>query len=164
MIDIKELEIGNIVLKENPNHGNLEELCRVFNIRDSVASLERLGKYINSKGLFKKFPKIEQNNALIIIQNPVDFHLLKPVNITQDILIRCGFRSTEDDYTFIKNIQPNIYDVNLYCHESKGFSVELVDYNVNDVKKKHSEWFNGLHKLQNIYYEFTKIELNINLQ
>lgn len=170
MIAITELRIGNIVLKRNPNYNNLYELCQVFHIGDNVASLKKLRKYVDFDGKVNDLPEMNKNRRHIISQNPVDCSLLKPVNITEDLLIRCGFKSTKDDYTFIKNIRSNInvdtniYDVNLYRHESKDFSVELVDCNVDDVKKKHSERFNYLHNLQNIYYEFTKIELNINLQ
>lgn len=115
-MNVKELRIGNYVID------NLE-ICQVIQI-------EANGNVMTS--CTSKFP----------ISNVED---LKPVELTQEILLKCGF---ESKYFGIKTFYNPLMELD---HD---FYLMGVDYGV---KIKH------LHQLQNLYFVLTGKELEIKL-
>jgi hypothetical protein len=76
--------------------------------------------------------------------------LIKPIPLTAEILIKCGFRQILDNYLFEKVINEtltlNVYKEGISLH-SKGCNFEIT------LPVFH------LHRLQNLWFELTNTEL-----
>ena len=137
MIQANELRIGNKLLF-------LGEIVTFKNITE-----------IREDGIFwiKTFePKIECKN----------FHF-KPIPLSEEILLKCGFELNED-----------LGDMKYYQipNEKRGFGVcfdhdEIVFYlfNIKGITNLiyDESFFQYLHQLQNLYFTLTGKELEINL-
>jgi len=74
---------------------------------------------------------------------------IKPIPITDDILLKCGFDKNDNMFTDNKLVGIEIYDEDLH------FRVLCGNYCLCVI--------NNLHQLQNLYYALTGEELNIKL-
>lgn len=120
MIDVKELRIGNYVRPKNDN-GRESKIGTVFAINNYLVS-------------------VNDNN------NPYDYHLLEPIQITKDILSKCNFVKREWGDTVV--YYNPLMELDAY------FRLNGVDYNI-EVKY--------LHQLQNLYFDLTGKELEVKM-
>lgn len=146
MIAIDELIVGSYVLKENPNHGNRNEICKVsIKVDNSQVSLIRMRVFED----FTEIPVLKDDFRYIQPSNPVDIHLIKPCPLNIISLEEFGFESeslNEYTQTFVKHPLEIIYNI------ANGF-----EYNINGHFAKAS----SLHQLQNLYYTLTKNTLKL---
>jgi len=127
----------------------------------------RIGNWINIQGNFKKVLGIDylHKEHLIISDGYYQLDWCEPIPLTEEILLKCGFRMGKGKWGNTFSIM-----------ESNGyvcmFDVEhWTDTDVNS--KYHNYWhtrglLNGnklkhLHQLQNLYFALTNQELNIEL-
>lgn len=96
--------------------------------------------------------------------NNYDYHLLEPVPLTEDILLKCGFEKTNCDFVF----QNKEYDIFFDMKEDGG---SCSDYN-EGIEINHpymSPYYDlvircvHLHRLQNKFYEITGKELEVKI-
>lgn len=120
MIDIKELRIGNYVFPKNSSGADSVKGI-VFSLNDYLVSVK--------------------GNS-----NQYDYHLLEPIPLTEELLLKCGFEKHKwgDVVVYYNPL------IELDAH----FCLKGVDYNIQ-VK--------NLHQLQNIYLDLTGKELEVNL-
>lgn len=128
MIKPNELRLGNYVAVKN--HGE-EVIGKVFAINENLIS-------------------VDGGN------NNYDYHLLEPIPLSEEILLKCGF----------ENFGYGIFDIPLNNSCDKSFSIqdgfcflagENSDCVFNTKKVEH------LHQLQNLYFAITGKELEVNL-
>lgn len=141
MIVSDELIVGSYVLKENPNHGDRNEICKVsIKVDNSKVSLISMRVFEDFSGI----PILKDDFRYIQPSNPVDIHLIKPCPLNIISLKELGFESESlNEYTqkFVKHPLEIIYNL------ANGF-----EYNING----HFVEASSLHQLQNLYYILTK--------
>lgn len=129
MIDVKELRIGNYVFPKNGS-GAVSVIGEVFAIDDYRVSVK--GNH-----------------------NQYDYHLLEPIPLTKELLLKCGFVYNAVDESFDRlNLRVRILGNS--CCAFIGFEVGTgkVWYDANlEIK--------SLHQLQNINFVLTGKELEI---
>lgn len=159
MIDVRELRINNLVLKENPNTKQ-NEICKVFciNSGDNRISLERLGKSIDEGGSIMKIC-INKEDRYIFPVNPVDINCVEGFTITEGILLISGFKLCSKT---INQLCSDVYRLNIdKCNvvfEAVGGTVMVLS-NGNCLCNNITTF----HQLQNIYFDLTGQELEVNL-
>ncbi|KAA4671612.1 hypothetical protein F3B42_14315 [Bacteroides ovatus] len=156
MININELRINSLVLKENPNIKQ-NEICKIFciNGEDNCVSLERLGKVVDSVGKVTKISITPQERYIFPV-NPVDIHCIESFLLTEELLLKCGFVYNADDCFDKQNIRLRILGNSI----SVGWGCE-----VGSGKEWHDTnmEIKFLHQLQNLYFAMTSKELDVNL-
>ncbi len=118
MIDVKELRIGNYVYPRNDS-GKESQLGTVSAVYDRLVC-------------------VNGNHS------PYDYHLLEPVQITENILSKCKFVKRELDDMVVYYNPPMELDA--------YFRLNRVGY---DVEVKY------LHQLQNLFFDLTGKELEV---
>ena len=113
----------------------------------------RVGNWVNYLGDNMQFDEID----LSYLFNPsIDIYKtdLEPIPLTEEILLKCGFeKSAWDNYSTFRN---------MFCSEGcvvislEHSCIEIGDLML-DINIKH------LHQLQNLYFELTNKELEIEL-
>ena len=83
----------------------------------------------------------------------------KPVELTEDILLKCGFQNNEPNYFWITIKGYENDETYIYINKiSSGIGIFQNDKeNYLDIEIKY------LHQLQNLYFALTNQELTINL-
>lgn len=117
MIKIEELRIGNFVMHNN-------EITEIYNIISDYNGVNMHMDYLYY----------------------IEISELKPIPLTEEILLNCGF---------IKGIsEPKHYHIKgMMIYNIQGMFINVR----TDVRLKH------LHQLQNLYFALTNQELNIEL-
>ena len=108
----------------------------------------RIGNYIkyNDKIIIVDTIYYDSINMDLQDCDGIEINLLKPIPLTEEILLKCGFRKL-DKYTFVIG--------GLFIHSRKlGFVFHL---------GKRKIILSSLHQLQNLYFALTNKELEINL-
>ena len=82
----------------------------------------------------------------------LDDEKLEPVEITEEILLSCGFRKSERNTNFDYVLQ--IGTVLLYCRQHKKWYWQLDEVYLGDK-------FDHLHQLQNFLYDLNGIEIQV---
>lgn len=113
-----------------------------------------------------KVESIEDNNVLKVVNNEgvlisyCEIELYKPIPLTEEILLKCGFEITEILGSY--HIGGFTFHSQRPCNDSVKFTLVTEIYFcgrmvlvVNGVKH--------LHQLQNLYFALTNEELNIEL-
>jgi hypothetical protein len=89
-------------------------------------------------------------NMLYDIATGITNEIMEPIQLTTEVLIKCGFRQILDNYLFEKVINEsltlNVYKEGISLH-SKGCNFEIT------LPVFH------LHRLQNLWFELTNTEL-----
>ena len=96
------------------------------------------------------FRKIKAHEFLSIHDNP---KRVKPIPLTEEILLRCGFEKVR----YEKYVHKKLIKLRAYPHVMKdGFGIHLMgSYTLPNIKH--------LHQLQNLYHALTGQELKIEL-
>ena len=137
MVEVRELRIGNFILHDD----KICEVCAIYS--NGLMDISPIDSYIVK----------ERNNILI-----------EPIPITEELLSRCGFEKRE-----IVNVDTEHQYI--YHHKEFGFISCNFAYCINDTND-YSEYDNvlelslplkHLHQLQNIYFDLTGKELEVNL-
>jgi len=81
----------------------------------------------------------------------IDNKLIYPINLTEEILLKCGFEKTDEKYLYFE-----ISDIPGIIQLYDGVAQYSIDS--NDVC-----WINSLHQLQNLYFALTEKELEVKL-
>ena len=79
-----------------------------------------------------------------------------PIELNEDILVKCGFVKGVDNVFFLKT---NLFYIRIF--EEIGHVLFSLDKYSNSLKVSDST--KHLHQLQNLYFALTNEELNINL-
>lgn len=136
MITANELRIGNLI--------DCFGICEVIKIGQKNIKISR-----------------ETDTGLLLEKVPLNSLELKPIPITEEILMKCGFDKWNGHKYFDKNVdldcsiqialERNIMYLcgNDACTEGHCFELQNVKY---------------LHQLQNLYFALTGKELEINLE
>lgn len=122
----------------------------------------RLNNYINYNGL----NILLSNNMFVDLLQGISIDFYKPIELNEDMLLKCGFESSDFHRThFFKyekidnNLRGDIFCFNI--DRNTDF------YNTNKTKsftfKPFGLHIKYLHQLQNLYFEITGKELEINL-
>ena len=119
----------------NANELRIGNLVEYFGIRELIAIKYHKIKLINES---------EKGN-FIIEWCPIDSSSLKPIPLTEEILLKLGFQSEE----FFCRIKNSRFSDALIHNDG-------IDINVHGVHLKHIK---HLHELQNLYFSLTKNEL-----
>jgi len=117
-----------------------------------TASELRIGNYVYSDKENAPTPiKINRKIMQYLCKNN-DFHLLEPIPLTEEILLKCGFKRLRYDMGAFAYLKDGMFDIVFY-----GDAIPFIE--INEIRKdlKH------LHKLQNLYFELTNEELKIEL-
>lgn len=80
---------------------------------------------------------------------------IDPIPLTEEILLKCGFRAQPSGVFFTLKIS---HTSTLHWSKNTGIEIECKNYTVIGCKKD----FN-LHQLQNLYFALTGQELNVEL-
>ena len=106
--------------------------------------------FFSEKNKIRKVTKIRKNKVLID-GKWLKFNRLNLIQITEDILLNCGF-------TQFKWLKDSL------VFECKSLKCKLDNNGLNffNEELRNSEPVKYLHKLQNLYYEMTGEELEIN--
>ena len=111
----------------------------------------RVGNWVNYWGDNIKFDEIDLSDLF----NPsIDIYEtdLEPIELTEEILLKCGFEKREDgDYNLFKYSEVDI----VICSDFSSWKCDGINFSVNYIKY--------LHQLQNLYFALTNKELEINL-
>lgn len=168
MIPLDELRIDNLILKVNPNAGvDKPEICKVFfiNRKDCNVSIRRLRKCLHN-GAIIDLPKVGENDTYIFPSNPVDFNLILPIPLTEEIL------SKSPDVTSNSKVFINPRDVD--DQEEKTYflgNIKLIDLENGEWKAEYYSLENVLnnhlilyvHELQNLYFSLTNNPLTLDI-
>lgn len=121
------------------------------------ASEIRLGNYL-------QFGDYELEVDINVIR---DFYVykqngLKPIPLTEDILLKCGFDVITNVNDFTENYWNKQKDcsINVETYVFNGKIERLYKYRIFETKRLKSIIY--LHQLQNLYFALTGEELNIN--
>ena len=99
--------------------------------------------------------KIRMSDIVHIYENDGAFDYT-PIQFTEERLLKCGFE-LQNQYTYVvdgfKVYTIDINGLTFYCDESNNF--ETVE--CNNIKFKY------IHQFQNIYFDLTEIEAEIDL-
>lgn len=121
----------------------------------------RIGNLVNIQGNFKKVTGIDyfKEEYLIISDGYYQLYMCKPIPLTEEILLKCGF---EESYN---SKYRQRFDHKKYLHIGFDFSKTPADK-----AEEGFRWFGHyirtikhLHQIQNIFFEHTNEELNIEL-
>lgn len=131
-----------------------------------IASELRLGNWINVKciakeALFDDFDPQQCNihNLQGILSGNDDF-LYEPIPITEDWLVRFGFKNPYEPFWFYLEIESPRFIV--YVNpETRG--IALFD-EADEEQYTHYIELNYVHQLQNLYFALTGTELSLNEQ
>jgi len=152
MINIKELRIGNyVIIDQSRMWSSCKKVCCVTSITKDDGTI--------------------YNKYLI---NGHEESRVAPIPLTEDILLKCGFeKGINDDYDIIYDfdesgvyycdqitITYNTFDCCIYILQQ--FSDENDEVHCNNSAKIARD-IKYLHDLQNLFYDLTKTELNIQL-
>ena len=134
MILANELRVGNWIQYNYPRKNTVFNKAKVFEIRNK-------GVVLKSKGLIKDY------------QDYIAFKhdTLKPIPLTEDILLKCGFDKHE--YQYIIEYCINSFKLR-YIKKNKKY---VYHTGVRNIEKRY------LHQLQNIYLDLEEKELEVNL-
>lgn len=79
----------------------------------------------------------------------LDFEDLKPIPITEEIILKCGFTIYDPKYKY-------------FSHKDVPGILQLFDGVIEySIDSNEVCWVNGLHQLQNLYHALTGQELKI---
>ena len=95
----------------------------------------------------------------VYLDSNVNVATYKPMPLTEEILLKCGFE-TESKYDDFKLNGVNIQSCSMRCKTLERFSFYL---NLGDENDELNNKIDYLHELQNLYYALTKKELDIKL-
>ena len=111
----------------------------------------------NLLDVYSNYWRVSQisNNELYFKENEEYNHILnaKPIELTEEILLKCGFEKKEFDYFILK------YGNNECYFSYKRNNLELC----RNMQTTASSKIKYLHQLQNLYFALTNQELTINL-
>lgn len=116
----------------------------------------RIGNYVRYLNKLAKVRQIRSNKILlksIGIPQIVYVDYIEPIELTEEILLNCGFEKKEFDYFILK------YGNNECYFSYKRNNLELC----RNMQTTASSKIKYLHQLQNLYFALTNQELTINL-
>ena len=131
MIDVKELRIGNYVFPKNDS-GKESVIGEIFAINDYLVSIK--GNH-----------------------NQYDYHLLEPIPLTEELLLKCGFTELYSDS------KGYIYSVNNIEFIRSYFDTPSYFIKTNEENVLFEKPIIYLQQLQNIYFALIGKELEVNL-
>lgn len=138
MINTQELRIGNYLQSETGEYLPVEYVMKdVIGLRNNIGGVQK-----------------HQINPIF----SYDIEKIKPIPLTEDILLKCGFVQI----AYLKNIDENFF----LTTDAMGFRLQVEKnhedgyYICESLSLNHIKY---LHQLQNLYFALTGTELEINL-
>lgn len=128
MIRLEELRLGNYVVVKNKG---IEVIGKIFAIGECVS--------------------VEGGN------NNYDYHLLDPIPLTDNILLKCGYRKVKDSGDIDRFYYQGQVDLSLDFTPSTG------NREYDSVKIDCAKAFKYIHELQNYCFALTGEELEVKL-
>lgn len=170
MIDPRELRIGNYVTIDNQ-----ESWPELKDIPLKVVGINMTEGFDRGVWTYNvDLNYIEERKNIVTPAHSQFIEFIKPIPLTEDILLKCGFeKGINDDYDIIYDfdesgvyycdqitITYNTFDCCIYILQQ--FSDENDEVHCNNSAKIARD-IKYLHDLQNLFYDLTKTELNIQL-
>ncbi len=131
------------------------------------ASELRIGNYVYEDygGIYEVININSEGFDFVDLRKPTfngigryDINSIKPIELTEEILLKCGFNTTFEKIT---EIQINENEVLYYDSLEKCMSLYIpIQYEDTSLVFNHCKY---LHQLQNLYFALTNNELTINL-
>lgn len=139
MIDVRELRIGNVFKTSD---------CENFRVGEI---------YKKEDGLYRTENDIDCNESFLygVVED------LQPIPLTEELLVKCGMNEC-DDACFVRYAYRNgKFKMNIMICGLKKYILSINDIEnrcqICNVEVKY------LHQLQNIYFDLTGKELEVNL-
>lgn len=114
--------------------------------------------WCNEIGEFKKhiiqIRDVLESHVVDFFDNAYNYDDIKPIRLTEEILLKCGFEYETKDWLYLKYIK-----FNFNTDRSVNMSIVYVNINNRDMGLE----IEYLHELQNLYFALTQKELEINL-
>jgi len=134
MIQSNELRSGNLIIGtyENEDDNLMHETICTF-------------KFYNC---YDNYYNVESKDRI------EEFTSFKPIPLTEEILLKCGFYYSDDDDEFLE------YKVfkSFKFHADYSDKFSCISYRINDTTNE----IKFLHQLQNLYFALTNEELTFN--
>ena len=173
-MNIKELRLGHYVLIDNVNFGkpNLSEVTIINGTEDFISCHRKDILYDNNCLIAADYSeyKVLENEEddkfqkfYISPSNPVYKTIPQPVPLSVDILERCGFSKVIGNNTYTITYVDYLYPskIKMYAYITNGVTTA---FRVVQGKSGGNMLnIRNLHELQNLYYDLTSQDLNINL-
>lgn len=139
MIDVRELRIGNFFKIS---------VCDNFRV-DEIYKKEDRFYYVKNN--------IGYNESYLygVVED------LQPIPITEEMLMKCGMNECEDASIVRYVCRNGKFKMNIMLYELKKYIICI--NNVESGEQVCSREVKYLHQLQNIYFDFTGKELEVNL-
>jgi hypothetical protein len=130
----------------------------------------RIGNWVQTKiirgyeqncYLWVKINGITRNNSIDGYSEDdfVDTKLILPIPITEEILLRCGFRKNKS----FDSVYYTLDGIVVYAKDNLEYFFTCFDRDGEGYVSDLENGINSVHQLQNLYYALTSIELEINL-
>jgi len=125
----------------------------------------RIGNWVNKNGYFRQILGVHSNSVIIMNTPPLtltksmDIHInkIEPIPLTEEILLKCGFKDIYNKMWLILEGSPNI-EIN-----KSTFQVSVWETINDETEGIYLNNIKYLHQLQNLYFALTGKELNITL-
>ena len=116
----------------------------------------RIGNYIEYDGNYYKIDSLSRGlptlNTLAFGIGVVDYNNINPIPLTEEILIKCGFKR-------IHQSKFRAVDIHIFCYLHETMNGDWI----LDIDGRTISVVKSLHQLQNLYHAITGNELEINL-
>ncbi len=120
------------------------------------ASDLRLGNWVSKEGENVKVYAIQQDMISYKNHHYSGISFFEPIPITPDILIKCGFRETENDFFIYLNKHELNTDKIMFSKHYNFIRVEFSGRRPTPGLLKHIKY---LHQLMNLFYTLTNTEI-----
>lgn len=138
MIDVRELRIGNVFKTSD---------CEIFKVGEI---------YKKEDGVSFVENRVDCNGSLLY--GAVED--LQPISITEELLARCGMKECDDACIIRYAYRNGKFKMNIMICDLKKYILSINDiekgFQICNMEVKY------LHQLQNIYYDVTGKELDVN--
>ena len=126
----------------------------------------RIGNYVYDN--YREVYKLIVKSDFLNLDYRIEFDILKPIPLTEEILLKCGFEKTKILGSYLKNTPNTEKGYGITIHSQHPFNDKLFTqvieiYQINGSGLFVQGGLKHLHQLQNLYFALTCTELEINL-
>jgi hypothetical protein len=125
------------------------------------------GNFISNKMFDKKTPEVATMTAQGIVDFESGFIEIEPLELTEELLLKCGFEKTSILGSYLKNTPNTAKGYGIIIHSQQPYSdkhfTDVIEiYQIDGSGLVVQNGLKYIHQLQNLYYALTNEELTIN--